>query len=180
MYSDIISTKLRISFNLFIMCEQMTYWVGKHPGGPDKIQKWSQNNGTILVYPSLLESRPHGMANWNNNWHKFTYIGRFGDYLKLGDLPNDLRRVEVTNYFDKTVESDNSKMLVCGSPGEVANSKDDGLLLDASTGFSTLGWNTGKSREYVWIMIALGAPDQLRQRVAWALSQVGRFIHFYL
>ena len=70
----------------------MTYWVDNHPGGAYNIEKWSENNGTILIYPSLLESRPHGMVNWNNNWHKFTYVRCFGDILNSGDLPNDLRR----------------------------------------------------------------------------------------
>lgn len=45
--------------------------------------------------PILLERQPHdGMANWNNNWQKLTHVGRFGDYVRLGDLvvPNDLRR----------------------------------------------------------------------------------------
>ena len=72
----------------------MSHWIDKHPGGAYNIQKWANNEGTILVYPSLLERQPHGMANWNNNWQKLTHVGRFGDYVRLGDLvvPNDLRR----------------------------------------------------------------------------------------
>ena len=89
----------------------MTYWVDKHPGGAYNIEKWSENNGTILIYPSLLESRPHGMANWNNNWHKFTYVGGFGDILNSGDLPNDLGRQEVIGFFYKSVKSSDSKVL---------------------------------------------------------------------
>ena len=151
----------------------MTYWVDKHPGGAYNIEKWSENNGTILIYPSLLESRPHGMANWNNNWHKFTYVGRFGDLLNLGDLPNDLRRQEVIDFFDDSLKSSDSKVLVCGSHGEISNVNSGMFLFDTNNGYSTTGWNTGNNRKYVWIMIALSAPDQLRQRVAWALSQVG-------
>jgi hypothetical protein len=154
----------------------MTYWVDNHPGGPDKITKWSQNNGTYLIYPSLLQGNPHGMSRWNNNWHKFPYVGRFGDSLRLGDLTNDLRKVEVTNYFGDSDESDNSQVLVCGSPGEISNSKNQEFLFDANTGFATNGLYTGNNRKYVWIMIALGASDQLRQRVAWALSQVSIFL----
>lgn len=151
----------------------MTYWVGEHPGGAYNIQKWSQNNGTYLVYPSLWENNPHGMANWNNNNQKFTYVGRFGDYLKLGDLPNDFRRVEVTNYFDDTVDkTGDSKVLVCGSPGEVSNNASDQFLFDPYDGYQTIGRFPGHNRNYVWIMVVLSASDQLRQRVAWAFSQV--------
>ena len=150
----------------------MTYWVDKHPGGAYNIQKWSQNNGTYLIYPSLLERRPHGMANWNNNNHKFTYVGRFGDTLRLGDLPNDLRKDEVLNYFDNTVQGGDTKVLVCGSPGEVANDKTQGFLFDSSSNYRTVIRYAGASRRYVWIMVALVASDQLRQRSAWALSQV--------
>ena len=69
----------------------MTYWVDRHPGGAYNIQKWAKNNGTVLVYPSLLQQQPHGMSRWNNDWKKFSYVGRFGDSLRLGDLPNNLR-----------------------------------------------------------------------------------------
>ena len=150
----------------------MTYWVDRHPGGAYNIKKWTINNGTILIYPSLLPRRPHGMANWNNNWHKFTYVGRFGDILKFGDLPNDLRSDDVTKYFDPSDDGNDSKILVCGSPGEVSSNRDKGFFFDVSNDYSTATWLTWSNRKYVWIMIALNASDQLRQRVAWALSQV--------
>ena len=155
----------------------MTYWVGKHPGGAEKIEKWSLNNGTYLIYPSLLERRPHGMANWNNNWQKFTYVGRFGDMLRLGDLPNDLREEEVIDYFNPSANDLDSKMLVCGSPGETSNDKSTGFTFDANTGYTTVGWDTSHNRKYVWIMLALSSPDQLRQRVSWAMCQVS-FVTF--
>ncbi len=151
----------------------MTYWVDKHPGGPYNIQKWSENNGTFLIYPSLWERRPHGMASWNNNWQKFTYVGRYGDYIKIGDLPNNLRREEVTNYFDVDADAvDTTQVIVCGSPGEVANHPENEFLFDASNGFQTVGWSTTNNRKYVWMMVALGAKDQIRQRVSWALNQI--------
>ena len=151
----------------------MTYWVYRHPGGAYNIQKWSENNGTFLVYPSLLERRPHGMANWNNNWQNFTYVGRFGDQLMLNDLPPNLRSVDVTNFFDNPDrEIDDSQVLVCGSPGEVSSSKSQGFLFDSESDYSTVGWSRSDNRKHVWIMHALNSQDQLRQRVAWALSQV--------
>ena len=158
----------------------MTYWVDHHPGGAYKIMKWSENNGTILVYPSLLPRRPHGMSNWNNNWKKFSYIGRFGDYLRIGDLPNDLRSEEVTNYFDPSEEGDDSKILVCGSPGEVSSNRDQGFYFDVRNDYVTSSLSISRSRKYVWAMIAMSASDQLRQRVAWALAQVCSFLSFFV
>merc|ERR1711862_536225 len=125
-----------------------------------------------MGYPSLLESQPHGMANWNNNWKKFTFVGRFGDSLDISDLPTNLRKEEVIDYFDDSKEGDNSKVLVCGSPGEISNDLSQPFQFDANTGFETISWTPGNNRKYVWLMIALKSSDQLRQRVAWALSQI--------
>lgn len=94
----------------------------------------------------------------------------------LGDLPTNLRSVDVTNYFDKTREgADSSQVLVCGSPGEIASEESEEFLFDSSSDYSTVAWNRSYNRKYVWIMLALGGSDQLRQRVAWALTQVSFF-----
>ena len=162
--------KLKILHFLRLSFVKMTYWVDKHPGGAYNIQKWSQNNGTILVYPGLLERQPHGMANWNNNWKKFTYVGRFGDSIKTGDLSNDLRTMKVIEYFDDTGSDNSGDLLVCGSPGEVSNARNEEFQFEAYNSFQTL--STYQNSNHVWTMIALKASDQLRQRVAWAFSQV--------
>ena len=117
------------------------------------------------------------MSYWNNYWHKFTYIGRFGDHLHIRDLPIELRGIDVTDHFGTKKDSKIGNVVVCGSPGEVANNKNEGFLFDAKLGngkeFTTTG-NMHRTfiRNSIWIMIALGSPDQLRQRVSWALSQV--------
>ena len=97
----------------------------------------------------------------------------------LADLPNNLRSVAVTDYFDDSVNNDERTMLVCGSPGEVRSKKEEDILFDVNTGsigFRSLGYTRDKNRKYVWVMVALSANDQLRQRVAWALSQVSQFL----
>ena len=83
---------------------------------------------------------------------------------------------------------------VCGSRNEVANEPALGDHFDAYTGTNTGSNHNGGNRESVFFMIALGANDQLRQRVAWALSQMivlvpdqitrgwsytEQFLHFY-
>lgn len=87
----------------------------------------------------------------------------------LADLPNDLRSVAVTDYFDESLNDDERTMLACGSPGEVKSMKDEEILFDVSVDFRSLGWSIGRNRKYLWIMVALSANDQLRQHVAWAL-----------
>jgi len=157
----------------FMSIYDMTYWVNKHPGGPDKITAFASNNGTILTFPNVDSSKGHMMNRWDNNKHKFTYLGRFGDFLKIQDLSNELRTENVTTYFDPPEESD-SGVLVCGSNGEVANDKKaEGFVFDTSgTDFSTASYNAGEDKMNVWYMVALTANDQLRQRIAWALSQI--------
>ncbi len=68
-------------------------------------------------------------------------------------------------------------VVVCGSRGEVANNLN--IPVEKANRFkffetaSSVFFNGfGRQRENVWSMIALEAPDQLRQRVAWALSQI--------
>lgn len=36
----------------YLSVYDMSYWVDNHPGGPDKIIKWAENGGTMLVFPN--------------------------------------------------------------------------------------------------------------------------------
>jgi len=75
--------------------------------------------------------------------------------------------------------------MLCGSPGEVANEPREGHLMSMFTSsrkeyppnrhfdnryYTRQSQNLGKS--IVWTMKALRADDQLRQRMAWSLSQI--------
>jgi cullin-associated NEDD8-dissociated protein 1 len=75
--------------------------------------------------------------------------------------------------------------MVCGSPGELSNdpSLGDHWLDLASIEFqrsdrlglpidTTPGYVFARQREFIWSDIVLNAPDQLRQRMAWALFQI--------
>ncbi len=164
----------------------MTHWVDNHPGGPDAIKKWSQNNGTILVFPSLSQSNPHSMSRWNNNWINFTYVGRYGDYLTFRDLPYALKRIHVNDYFLSREGNSNitSNALVCGSPGEVANDKGGDFKFDIEGGVTgNVTGNVeahGDNRKFIWLMVVLSSRDELRQRVSWAMSQVSGIFLFPL
>lgn len=98
--------------------------------------------------------------------------------MQVGDLPRYVRTHEVTNYFASGTDNDVKRsVLVCGSPGEVSNDKDSEHLFDPRImpGFKTFPWQNVWNRQYVWLMIALGASDQFRQRVAWSFAQVSLY-----
>lgn len=60
-------------------------------------------------------------------------------------------------------------VLVCGSPNEVAN---DPLAQNTFAPLGDVRTPTPNQKRNVWAAIALQSDDQLRQRVAWALSQI--------
>jgi hypothetical protein len=75
--------------------------------------------------------------------------------------------------YDKVKDGD--AVVVCGSPGEVGNGDSKQNVFR----FNGVGYIKAKSIEdlerqksNVWSMIALESSDQLRQRTAWALSQI--------
>ncbi len=63
--------------------------------------------------------------------------------------------------------------MICGSPGEVANGEFKQHIFNA-VGSTSIKFpkDLERQRESVWYMVALESPDQLRQRMAWALSQI--------
>jgi hypothetical protein len=151
----------------------MTFWVGSHPGGPYHIKKWFQNENnryggsSRLVFPNIH----HEMSRWEANKHLFSFIGRFGDPLKIKDLPNILRTESFISYYDRDWTGTSNSHLVCGSPGEVSNDPLEGFKFETSSDFQTSTFGDDHRRN-VWLMLALSAKDQLRQRIAWAFSQV--------
>merc|ERR1711862_746747 len=95
----------------------------------------------------------------------FTWVSK--TTLGTGSVERELRK----KIFNK------KPVVICGSFGEVANdAKIGGGLYHGSFDVtyethSSPGVNA-KARKTIMEMIALNAPDQLRQRQAWALSQI--------
>jgi len=157
----------------------LTYWTqeGRHFGGSENIKKWAEQNKAFLIFPSKHPSNKlsnHPMSRWDNNKNKFTFIGRYGDEIKVRDLPINLKTQEVINHFSDDVGDNKSSIFVCGSPGEVGNDKKLGFRFDVFNNEQYMSgrWHKGFGRNYVWLMIVLSTVDQLRQRVAYALSQI--------
>jgi Protein of unknown function (DUF1800) len=121
------------------------------------------------------------MERWHNNKHQFPLVGRFGDTTTLKNLPPTLLREDIAQKFGSAKAAIiNGKVLVCGSPNEVENIVDEnsGPWMQGGFDMSTRYNSTSSSSWYmeqkkiVWASQALWAPDQLRQRMAWALSQI--------
>ena len=165
-----------------------TYWTlpNTHPGNGvaessdsnHPIKKWLDGGLPVLVFPSkhpMDGSFNHAMNRWDSNYQSFEYIGRFGDSVHYRDLPNELRLQQVAEYYGVSTSRHNNGVIVCGSPGEVANDPTKGSVFDVASEYlrdTTYRNQYGRQREIVWTMVALYAQDQLRQRMAWALSQI--------
>jgi len=177
----------------------MTYWSlpDTHPGNmhaemrgaENPIKKWMDSSDSArLVFPSShpltgttnpMTDMPfeldHPILRWEVHHSKFDYVGRFGDSTDFKDLPTGLRTAEVAENYGATFNAGSSNVLVCGSPGEIANNASLGSLFDVTASAmrdTTSSSDLARQRENVWTTIAVESKDQLRQRMAWALSQI--------
>jgi hypothetical protein len=122
-------------------------------------------------------ANPNGKGNFIQN-----YVGRLGDTTTFQSLPAVLRREDIAIEFGASTDSvvAAGSVMVCGSPGEVASRHDEDsgprVLggFDMFTEYNQTSSSTRlrEQRRAIWMHIAMHAPDQLRQRVAHALSQI--------
>jgi len=105
-------------------------------------------------------------------------LGRVGDTVEFSELPPRLQSAEMAQLVGASLEGSSVKEVACDSPGEVANDPELGARYAMSLGKFTDD-NAGLQRSYkasehsmVWTNVVLRAQDQLRQRCAWALSQI--------
>lgn len=108
---------------------------------------------------------------WDSYSDNFPKLGRFGDMAFFIDLPNEMRTDEVATHFGDVSGLTGSAVVTCGSPGEVANNPTLGkyFIMNHERGTD---WGLEHQKGDVFMNIALTEPDQLRQRVAFALSQI--------
>jgi hypothetical protein len=155
-----------------------TPWTLNHPGGPARIKQFALNGLTTLMFPAS-----HEMVRWSDNKYDFGTAGRLGDTISFYDLPSSLRNQQLFDLFGFSTETitytPSNGVIVCGSPFEVANDP----FLGGSQGrgaFDSLNSNLQftdnedflRQKRIVWTEAVLNGEDQLRQRVAWALSQI--------
>jgi uncharacterized protein (DUF1800 family) len=163
-----------------------TPWTRSHPGnalGYNPIKQVALDGLTTLSFPSW-----HGLNRWEANKARFRLVGTLGDMFNYYTIPPTYRTaafnsgvgfnpVPLVAPNNQSVSS--AAPLVCGSPHEVANdpalggSDFYGAFISWAQYFSTTSDSQlFAQRKFIWTSVALEASDQLRQRVAWALSQI--------
>ena len=161
---------------------------GGHPGGKEQITMWAHGDFAIPFQAN------HPMSRWTQGatQSKLHLLGRLGDSVDFTALPATLQNQRVANAF--SVSENAGYFEACGSPGEVGGDAAKGHLFKFFTLFSSddpvdreRKFNGGATDDFVdptaqdaakvtvWLRMAMEAPDQLRQRMAWALAQPSVF-----
>ena len=153
-----------------------TSWVNDHPGNTaqlNPIKKIAEDGLFSLEYPSS-----HDLSRWNT-WKQMEFIGRYGDTVPLFSLPSGATLFAAIGeaFQQHTLSDERGPSVVCGSPFEVANTHEADRPFRTGFDFRTTSLAhlppTGhESIVATWVEHAISSSDQLRQRVAWALSQV--------
>ena len=164
-----------------------TPWTVNHPGnlnGRNPIKEFAEAGETKLLFPDW-----HALSRWNLNKDQFPGPVRLGDSLSFYRLPSTLQTPVLAEALGVALEelesgSENGQSsaagtLVCGSPHEDANdpwlggSVGRGAFDAFTTQFQTTDFfYLAQQRQTVWTMAVMNDPAQLRQRIAWALSQI--------
>lgn len=144
------------------------------------IRKWTDTG--ILDFPAERYSW-HTMDRWHrfvNEEERFgKFIGRVGDSVSFDDLPPELQTEAFVvslgaNKLENVIGSSYGT-LVCGSQGEVAPDPMEEDYFEINL-FDTDTLDTmiqpQSQKQTIWTHFALTAEDQLRQKMAWALSQI--------
>lgn len=163
-----------------------TNWANVHPGNVDAaranrknpIVHFADDGDSVLVFPFW-----HPMSRWDErsdqtrNNRYFEYIGRSGDRIDFALLPVRLQTAGMAAYTGAVSSQDITSFEACGSRGEVSNDptlSNSYLTIDKDNlqGFDTFHDYRFEGAGMNWLNVVLHSDDQLRQRVAWALSQI--------
>ena len=166
-----------------------SYWVVSHPGNSDTrnpIAEFAKAGEAKLKFPDWHEmDRWHQQKKGRLRPKKHLWLGTLFDFYKL---PAYLRTDGVARglgiaFENITTETPDEPLLgptmVCGSPYEIANDPSEGGNVERGA-FDTLTQDfqttrriwLSKQKGITWLIAAMADPGQLRQHVAWALSQV--------
>lgn len=164
------------------------YWTTRHPGNgaqaaqglPNPIMNPARLGEHRIRFPST-----HGLDRWmptfsaRNLTPLLRLLGIYGQEVEFADLPTT---VQVKWLADAAGVVDNQDGMLnlgnlqgmqreaCGSAGEVENRVELGHKYGGR--YSWTQKPTYEPTEMLWVNAVFHADDQLRQRVAWALSQI--------
>jgi len=171
-----------------------THWSAAHPGNAafatdaNPIEAFASLAGeasTTLRYPAS-----HSMSRWRDNSGTvyFSLLGKLGDVVDFRNLPSSVQTTATAEAFGAAGDPQTGDAEACGSPGEVANepslghrysmqlfgdSTESVLYTDAVTRSALYQhYEQSNGKSMVHNNVILTAADQLRQRMAWSLSQI--------
>lgn len=136
------------------------------------------------IHGGQYTDNPNSYKPYSN---QMTALGRFGDVIDFAVLPAHLQTVEMATLLGATAVAVYDGTEACGSPGEVASDPTlrnqfplyAGFRFEQSTYPQLVNFKDVTSRisarntkSAVWFDVVLDAPDQLRQRAAWSISQI--------
>jgi cullin-associated NEDD8-dissociated protein 1 len=153
-----------------------TQYLYEHPGGPDRIRNSANSK---LQFP-------HPVSIWEENKAKLEYIGTYGSQIRFTSFPKKFLKYEIALNFNALVfVPGNSYGEFCGSIGEINNDPvvGDRFFIHHNYSYAFDGVYSGylddsnysytpRSKSKVWSNVVLKSEDQVRQRAAWALSQI--------
>ena len=166
-----------------------SYWSEAHDGNGEEaargnfnpIRKHAEQSGSVVLpFPGH-----HVMKRWKDKQALHTYIGRWGDTVDFRFLASSVQTPALAVHFgaiSSAVAEDGSE--ACGSRAEVANdpkldhryhmhvAEETKQTYDLPEAGLFKKYRDFNGKSMVFTNVVLTAPDQLRQRVAWALSQV--------
>jgi hypothetical protein len=165
----------------------LTDWVREHPGGSATIKKWARDGSSMLVFSNSTSHPGAGNYRFFDNivWNPELYplLGKMDEVVPYSDLPTSLQSAEAELRFGSvSVNPAGNGVLICGSLGEVANKPELGSGFDMSVFDRIAGMSIEDDttpfasfkgqRNTKWSFLALTSEDHLRQKMAFALSQI--------
>jgi hypothetical protein len=165
----------------------MSAWTFDHPGTRDAtlagrrnpITKWAEDGELEITFPDH-----HPMSRFRENAkndNKFQLLGKLDDEVDFATLPITLQTTKMADLLNAVGEYPDIGFETCGSRGEVANDPALGHryqstnLVNADPQLDQISSQTpfqGAGKWILWGTVVTHAQDQLRQRVAFALSQI--------
>lgn len=157
-------------------------WVHRHPSDLNVVDLTGADPAQYTlsgVYASF-SSMDYFYNTVENSVTPFPVVGKLGDHVALdGSEPSPLDTQAIQDTY-KTLDYNPAlgPVLVCGSPNEVASDPfygDHGfdVVTAEGTGYRSWSiWEFSAQRHTTWAHLALHADDQLRQKMAWSLSQI--------
>ena len=152
-------------------------------GRPAPISKWALRGSPAIHYPAHHPVYRFVQARASHT-NGINLLGRLGDEVDFLELPTSVQVDAMAELVGADSVATSLGDESCGSPGEVANDPRMGAQLRYQIGTyektedkhldrDRNGRLTAASTKYVvWHNVVLSATDQLRQRMAWTMSQI--------